>query len=999
MRILVVHLSDMHLKASGNAVTGRVSQIAAAINSRRGDAARVMLIFSGDIAFSGTSDEYSVALDFITNLTEEVPGDPAIVVVPGNHDCDFNADSLAREMLITSFRQDPTQVDASVIHTCTSIQDNFFAFRDTLAASSLTSDGKLYYEHVIELGEARLVIRCYNTAWVSQRKENPGTLIFPGNALDNMSTAHFAISVFHHPYNWHVPDKHFKRTVERRSDLVLTGHEHEHDRQVSYRPEHLKATTYIEGSALQRSDDADESAFNVMLVDTDEAKYKFYHFEWHTNLYSPTSSDEAWEPLPLEAGKSDIVFNTQGEFKSWLSDPGFPNLVKADRQQRRFQDIFLYPELIEWFTDPSLKRKRQVIKSDDLFDALQKRDEVFIGAPPRAGRTSLAKQLFVDYLDIGLVPVYLDAVTGRLRPGDDLPNALINCVREQYGDATVEPYRQLHLSRRVILVDNIDRAKENTATLKAFLSQLRGLAAHIVVFGDEARGTISDLAPPLETSPGLHRTFHIRPLSTELRERFAQRWFELTSGAETNEEDQTKRLEEIARTFHNIIGRNYVPAFPIFVISILQAVEERANIDMRASTHGYFYELLIRLALAGDTTTADYGIRLAFLTHVAYEMFQQGTNEFLESELRASFDRYQGRHKVGRLTYEPLIDVLVSRNMLVRSADSVRFKYPYLYYYFVANKLRDNITEPEMQKHISQLTTNLLDEQASDILMFLVHLSNDESLLQRLLDAASAIYTEYHPATLNSKADDPNLEVAYEEKPVTEARLERAKAQDRQLEREDGDGGSQPSNETSRIFGSALHAIRLLGQVLRNFPGQLEADWKIKLTKACYELGLRCISFAIDALDKSHDSLIKDIIAQLRQAYPNASEEKINLQAKMFMPFLKVLASFYLLKLVTTSLAAPELEPIFDEAFGQERTAAIKLLDGSLQMYLKNGFPAGLIKRLVRDFKGQQLPLSTLRLFAIEHFDQIHVPIATRKSVCALLGIEYRVLALPPTKT
>jgi hypothetical protein len=153
----------------------------------------------------------------------------------------------------------------------------------------------------------------------------------------------------------------------------------------------------------------------------------------------------------------------------------------------------------------------------------------------------------------------------------------------------------------------------------------------------------------------------------------------------------------------------------------------------------------------------------------------------------------------------------------------------------------------------------------------------------------------------------------------------------------------------------------------------------------------------MEVFDKMHEATASDLIAQLRKSYPNMPEDKIKMEAEQVLFFWKSLASFSLLKLVTTSLAAPELEPIFEEIFGGD-TAAVKLLDASLKMYLTKGFPDGLIGRLVRDFKGKPLPIGTLRLFAIEHFDQIYVPIPTRKSVCALLSIEYRVMALSGPK-
>jgi hypothetical protein len=141
-----------------------------------------------------------------------------------------------------------------------------------LAQSKLVVHNPLYYEYVIPIDKGDLIVRCYNTAWMCLREGKPGTLAFPQAALDVMTKGRFAISLFHHPYNWLMSARPFRQVVERHSDLVLTGHEHQRDRALTYRPDTLKATTYVEGGALQDSDDPTSSAFNVILVDVERAE-------------------------------------------------------------------------------------------------------------------------------------------------------------------------------------------------------------------------------------------------------------------------------------------------------------------------------------------------------------------------------------------------------------------------------------------------------------------------------------------------------------------------------------------------------------------------------------------------------------------------------------------------------------------------------------------------------------------------------------------------------
>src|SRR5215468_5006014 len=97
MKAIILHLSDLHLKATGNAIFDKLDKIHGAVNVHGEVFQAGFIAFSGDIAFSGKLEEYDLAKDLIEKLRASLKGAGGItqwhtVFTPGNHDCDFIAD-------------------------------------------------------------------------------------------------------------------------------------------------------------------------------------------------------------------------------------------------------------------------------------------------------------------------------------------------------------------------------------------------------------------------------------------------------------------------------------------------------------------------------------------------------------------------------------------------------------------------------------------------------------------------------------------------------------------------------------------------------------------------------------------------------------------------------------------------------------------------------------------------------------------------------------------
>lgn len=93
MKIALLHLSDIHLNNRKCINNENIKRIAVTLYSER-KVDRVLILISGDIAFSGSSYEYTAAKYLIGTLISEIKkifqwkskNKIVVICVPGNHD-------------------------------------------------------------------------------------------------------------------------------------------------------------------------------------------------------------------------------------------------------------------------------------------------------------------------------------------------------------------------------------------------------------------------------------------------------------------------------------------------------------------------------------------------------------------------------------------------------------------------------------------------------------------------------------------------------------------------------------------------------------------------------------------------------------------------------------------------------------------------------------------------------------------------------------------------
>lgn len=241
MKILIVHLSDSHLKYVEDELFLKIQAMANSIKTSLTDISHIFVIFSGDVTYSGEKNQYTTATTFLSKLEDYIKYSyPKVafeyIVAPGNHDCNFSPDTHGdtRELLIKNIISDRELLKKQgILSDCLKPELNYFEWSASIQKMKLLN----FEDHFVQIHDYNLdgckPIRfiSYNTSWMSIPNKSQDDILFPINILSkskNDYKADIVFSVFHHPYEWFKTDisKSFRQHVENNSNVIFTGHEH-----------------------------------------------------------------------------------------------------------------------------------------------------------------------------------------------------------------------------------------------------------------------------------------------------------------------------------------------------------------------------------------------------------------------------------------------------------------------------------------------------------------------------------------------------------------------------------------------------------------------------------------------------------------------------------------------------------------------------------------------------------------------------------------------------
>src|SRR3990172_3639597 len=201
-----------------------------------------LIVFAGDLAYSGHEKEYVEAEEFLKNIClcfNKKYGEIPILIVPGNHDIDRDMVDEAQK----KYRDDLTAsaVDEMVQNgklTWTRIiqrQQSWQKFVKKIPGKSWDMDEKLNLcTGMFSLaGSGKTIgIAGFNSSWASHEQKEQGKLWIGQfqylTAYHAIKESDFKIAIAHHPVDWLHPDEKsiILQRIESQFNIFCHGHEH-----------------------------------------------------------------------------------------------------------------------------------------------------------------------------------------------------------------------------------------------------------------------------------------------------------------------------------------------------------------------------------------------------------------------------------------------------------------------------------------------------------------------------------------------------------------------------------------------------------------------------------------------------------------------------------------------------------------------------------------------------------------------------------------------------
>jgi UDP-2,3-diacylglucosamine pyrophosphatase LpxH len=1045
VKLLILHVSDIHLSTKRypeNHILERAPLILAAVRSMfltKEEVGAVAMLVAGDIAFAGRRDEYDLTLPFFKTiqqgLAEEFPGSQhRAFFLPGNHDCDFERDDQARQKLIAEPDMG-SLADGSIIDVATSLQDEFFDFCQRFSDGDHSPKGleRLYAEHELIVAGKRVVFRMLNSAWLSRKQESRSLMLpipFLAPHFGSEQAPDLAVSAFHHPYNWFEPNNAhaLRELLEAASDVIVTGHEHA---AATYTKTGLlgEQNDYVEGGVLQENGDAKTSAFNVIIVEFATSTQVLHHFEWTGSLYE-TVSPAVERPFVRNKNRLKNEFLLDTSFEEQLNDADTA-YSHPQKEHVTLDDIFLYPDCLELQEKQSRATTRAVqmreqkksttrsvavieqskstthlVRGKELISHIQKKKKIIITAAERAGKTAIARTLFKDMRKNGKIPLLLSGREIKASNIKKLDVYLNDSFVRQYGPHLKTRYWQLPDESRAVIVDDYHRLPETKEARDSFVRELIK-RFDVVVFlgGPELR--LMELVGRENESAQLWDFNHLEVMAFghRLRAEFIQKWYWIGRQSDGEDAGGVERMIGLEKTITGILGHDLLPPYPVYLLLLLQQIESANPHDVTAASYGRLYGAVLTAYLAKSGATSDLETKVNYLNELAYHLYQTKQGHLSEEAAALWHAQYCDLH-LDRLDYHRFRDELARSQVLLVRNGQISFRYKAGFYYFVAQYMAENITKRPVRDEIKRLCAQTHREAAANIIVFLCHLSKDSLILDEVLANAARLFADVEEtdilkdaaftASMLPKPPKQELELTHPEENRLRA-LEHRDATEDGVERNDATysyrlESAEPDEAevdlATMSINQAVKTIQIAGQILRNFGGRLEGARKLDLADACYALTLRMMKWIYKGFEENEQGLIDAARVSICERHMKIDPTTATEYANMMVFGLLKLATFGLIKQVSTAIGLEKLSPVFTKLLDRKSTVGRRLIDLSIRLDHFSTVPEETVTKLRNDVSGSLIVTDVLRQLVFYRFYYFLAPMPVKQRVCDQMGIK-----------
>ena len=1013
MALVLAHLCDVHINTADDPVLGRTRAIGEAIAAEaEAHKDTVILLVGGDAAYSGLQSQFDLAKRFfgdIRNTIAEKLGTDQVhcIIVPGNHDCDLGGDQTARDMVLKSFSVGDAE-KASVLPLIMRPLQDYFAFAAELAGSGNCHTHQQPWYRAVEIshGETQVRLHLFNSAWMSAREERTNTLLFPMDCIQPpLSAATYSVSLLHHPFNWfRQPEsmRPLRQRIEELSDLIFLGHEHDAGTHTSTSVSGTSAL-YIEGGALHDADNSESCGFLCVKLDFDNKKQSIARLKWATEGFFKHQDEVREDPLHRNPRRADVKYDLAPAFIESLNDPGVP-IHHPHREHVTLRDIFMFPDL--WELDKGHNREfRKQVKSGRVAGTIFERAHILITGGEKSGKTCLAKSLFIEAKDRGLVPLLVSGAELGTKKPPAVRKELRRLVKEQYRNLDPDEFEQLPLKKKVLVIDDIQELSDSRARRKETLEFLKGHCGSIMAIGQEFF-CLQELTGESRKESGLWDFDHfvILGFGELLREDFIRRWLTLGGEAEPDSCPLEERVHHTIELLRQVIRQHLIPCYPLFIIVILQQAGLGQPL-MQGGSYGHLFHAIVTALLSKSRyETLSIKDKYTYLSALAFHLYTCRQASMPERDLSAWHRSYWCEIGVD-VPFDRLLSDLVELSMLRTDAGAVSFRYKYNYCFFVAYFISENLHDPSIRNLIPGLFQKLYHVESSEIVLFLAHLSNDPLVMEEMIHTAEKLLAEAPLANMVEDVKPINQLGQTMPKLVLPPGDPEERRRKMLEERDDKPGQRDPAQAEGHLLTPApdsdpdvitkqymnIHAsfktIQILGQALRNNAGSMKLTDKERVIDQVFKLARRLLGMYFSIFGAELPGLAEDLAEAIRHEDPDVLNDALIQQISMHLWRMSELVGFVVARHVSNSIGAELLDTAVSRVLDQDCALPNQVFELSIDLDRPGRFPKDRAIAMHKDLAKNPYVQTLVRLLVGHHLYLYNVRFDIKQSICSQLDI------------
>lgn len=653
---------------------------------------------------------------------------------------------------------------------------------------------------------------------------------------------------------------------------------------------------------------------------------------------------------------------------------------------------------------------------EELINAIDAEGILYnISGGESSGKTALCKYLVKRYFNQNLFPVLLSGsdINSNIRP-DNIIKVVNDKIGKQY--SCIPIFATLEKSNNeqfILIIDDFQKsAKGNDRYWKLLVSNIESLFNNIIIVGD-----ISLPNDELSAYPSFENfnKFHILEFGADLRNELVEKWYAI--GIDTSIESRNemrRKIDSANQYIKTILGKNFVPAFPIYILGILQSLEGVKQSSENYSLHGFYYEHLINDALfhAVDNPK-NIGFYRKFLTGLCYGFFCENRRSVSINEFDAFHSKYCKEHDVSNIG-KTEVKLTLKKSKLLLFDSEVIVGHKYVYYFFVAKYIADNLDKEEIREIVKKLCKRIFKNEFANIIMFITHLSKSPMIINELVNNANEIFKEHEPNKLEDEIEDINrLILDIPNKVITDIDVDKERDNQLKLEAELEEKQKEfDEDNTNYTYFSldddvtgidflakmnlALKSIDLLGQLGIKYWGELEVKDKLDIVSAAYNLGLRALSFNLRLLLESKDGITEHIKKLIIDKYikdksdewdSTLNKDIVAVSTSNFIIQWSYLLSIALIRRISVSVGDENLKPTFNKILDTNPYNSYKLINASIELNYPN-MPFDIIKRYSDEMGTNKMCHMILRDLVIYHMYRFDVDHTIRAKINSLnLGL------------